>query len=76
MKLTNKETGITFTLTPKEAADFFYMKDNKGQFINWKEEYIIDYRDNEISNFKFFLIITSLLALGYASIYLFVQFNY
>ena len=76
MKLTNKETGITFTLTPKEAADFFYMKDNKGQFINWKEEYIIDYRDNEISNFKFFLIITSLLALGYASIYLFLQFNY
>ena len=76
MKLTNKETGITFTLTPKEAADFFYMKDNKCQFINWKEEYIIDYRDNEISNFKFFLIITSLLALGYASIYLFLQFNY
>ena len=76
MKLTNKETGITFTLTPKEAADFFYMKDNKGQFINWKKEYIIDYRDNEISNFKFFLIITSLLALGYASIYLFLQFNY
>ena len=76
MKLTNKETGITFTLTPKEAADFFYMKDNKGQFINWKEQYIIDYRDNEISNFKFFLIITSLLALGYASIYLFLQFNY
>ena len=76
MKLTNKETGITFTLTPKEAADFFYMKDNKGQFINWKEEYIIDYRDNEISNFKFCLIITSLIALGYASIYLFLQFNY
>ena len=76
MKLTNKKTGITFTLTPKEAADFFYMKDNRGQFINWREEYIIHNYDNEISHFKFCLIITSLLALGYASIYLFLQFNY
>jgi len=52
------------------------MKDNRGQFINWREEYIIHNYDNEISHFKFCLIITSLIALGYASFYLFLQFNY
>lgn len=76
MRLTNKQTGISFNLNPKQTADFFYMKDDKGEYINQFEEYIIQDTCKEISTFKFFLCIIGIISLGYASFYLFLQFNY
>ena len=76
MKLTNKETGISFSLTSKEAANFFYLKNDKGEYINHFNEYVIQETCSEISTFKFFLGCLGLLALCYCSFYLFLQFNY
>ena len=76
MRLTNKTTGSSFNLSPKEAAAFFYAKNAKGKFINVSEEYIIQDPKKEISPLKFWLGCMALLALGYASLYLFLQFNY
>ena len=76
MRLTNKETGISFSLNPKEAANFFYLKNDKGEYINHFNEYIIQDTCKEISTFKFFLGCLGLIALAYGSFYLFLQFNY
>tara|TARA_R100000654_G_scaffold66887_1_gene95312 strand:+ start:430 stop:657 length:228 start_codon:yes stop_codon:yes gene_type:complete len=75
MKITSKKTGHTFYLSKKEAADFFYTKNARGQYINTSEDYTIESEDN-ISNFKFYTNIVLLFALGYASLYLYLQFNY
>jgi hypothetical protein len=78
MRLTNKETGISFSLTPVKALDFFNMKNDKGEYINQLEEYFIDYNENckEISTFRFFLGMIGILVLAYACFYLFLQWNY
>jgi hypothetical protein len=76
MRVTEKQTGISFNLTPKESADFFYMKNKDGEFINNFDEYIIHNPKTEISQFQFYLMIISFIALGYASIYLFLHLNY
>ena len=76
MRLTNKQTGISFNLNSKEAADFFYMKNDKGEFINHSRDYIIKDTCREISSFKFFLGCIALISLCYASFYLFLYLNY
>tara|TARA_R110002012_G_scaffold1424_7_gene6068 strand:+ start:1196 stop:1432 length:237 start_codon:yes stop_codon:yes gene_type:complete len=78
MRLTNKQTGISFRLTPVKALDFFNMKNDKGEYINQLEEYFIDYNENckEISTFRFFLGMIGILVLAYACFYLFLQWNY
>ena len=76
MRLTNKETGISFSLNPKEAADFFYLKNDKGEYINKSEDYTIEDERNEISTFKFFIAMAGLVALTYCSLYLYFQWNY
>jgi hypothetical protein len=76
MRFTNKHTGSSFNLSPKEAADFFYAKNAKGKFINHSEDYIIQDPKTEISTFKFFLGCLGVLTLCYACFYLFLQFNY
>ena len=76
MKITNKKTGHSFNLNPKEAADFFYAKNAKGEFINSNDDYDIDYQENKISDYKFVLTCISLLALSYLSIYYYLQINY
>jgi hypothetical protein len=76
MKITNKKTGHTFNASPKEAADFFYAKNAKGKFINTSEDYLIQDPNTEISNIKFCCACLAMLALGYGSFYLFLQFNY
>ena len=76
MLITNKDTGSSFNLSPKETADFFYTKNAKGKYINSRQDYTIKDNKKEISDIKFFLAIIGLLALSYASFYLFLQFNY
>jgi hypothetical protein len=41
LKLTNKQTGHSFNLSPKEAADFFCTKNARKEFINPFEKYLI-----------------------------------
>ena len=76
MKITNKHTGFSFNLNPKETADFFYAKNAKGEFINKSEDYKIEDTYKEISTFRFFLLIVGLVALTYCSLYLYFQWNY
>ena len=75
MKLTNKKTGHSFNLSGKGAADFFYAKNAKGEFINKSEDYSINNK-NEISQLKFFLACVGLMALSLASFLLYLQLNY
>jgi hypothetical protein len=75
MKLTNKKTGHSFNLSGKGAADFFYAKNAKGEFINNKDHYSIN-KDNEISQFKYFITCFSLIALSLASFLLYLHLNY
>ena len=76
MKLTNKETGISFSLNPKETADFFYAKNAKGKFINKSEDYTLEDNHNEVSTFKFFIGMVGMIILTYCSLYLYFQWNY
>mgnify|MGYP003142504461 FL=1 len=76
MRLTNKNTGSSFNLSPKEAADFFYAKNGKGQFINDKDDYILKDTCREVSTLKFFLGITAMILLFFTSVYLFFYLNY
>jgi len=76
MRLTNKNTGNSFNLSPKETADFFYAKNGNGEFINSKDDYILKDTCREVSTFKFFITCISLFALCYAALYLYLQFNY
>ena len=41
LRLTNKQTGHSFNLSPKEAADFFCKKNARKEFINPFEKYLI-----------------------------------
>ena len=38
MKITNKHTGFSFNLSEQQAADFFYCKNAKGEYINKSED--------------------------------------
>ena len=76
MKLTNKHTGISFNLTEKETANFFYMKDNKGEFINHLKDFKLEDSHKEISTFKFFMGMVDMIILTYCSLYLYFQWNY
>ena len=42
MKITNKHTGFSFNLSEEQAADFFYCKNAKGEYINKSEDYTIE----------------------------------
>jgi hypothetical protein len=50
LKLTNKQTGHSFNLSPKEAADFFCKKNARKEFINPFEKYLIKDTNNEVGN--------------------------
>ena len=76
MKLTNKHTGFSFNLSEKQAADFFYAKNAKGDFINKSEDYTLEDSHKEISTFKFFMGMVGMIVLTYASLYLYFQWNY
>jgi len=76
MKITNKHTGFSFNLSEKEAADFFYCKNARGEYINTRKDYTIEDERNEISTFKFFMAMVGLVALTYCSLYFYFQWNY
>ena len=76
MKITNKQTGSSFILSPKETADFFYSKNAKGQFNNSPENYNIVDTDREISNTKFYFASVGLLILIISSFLLHLHLNY
>lgn len=76
MKLTNKKTGKSFNLSGKGAADFFYAKNARGNYINKVEDYTIDDSKDEISNLKFFLGCVGLFALLFGSAMLHIYLNY
>ena len=76
LKLTNKQTGHSFNLSPKEAADFFYTKNARKEFINPSEKYVIQNISNEVSTFKFWLCCIALILLFMGSILLHIQLNY
>tara|TARA_R110002012_G_scaffold39419_10_gene109071 strand:+ start:705 stop:935 length:231 start_codon:yes stop_codon:yes gene_type:complete len=76
MQLTSKKTGNSFNLSGKGAADFFYAKNAKGEFINKSDDYTINDSKNEISQLKFFLGCAGLMALCLGSFLLYLQLNY
>ena len=76
MKITNRKTGHTFNASPKEAADFFYAKNARGQYINNVDNYVIDDNKNEISNLKFFLGCVGMFVLLFSSFMLHIYLNY
>ena len=76
MKITNKQTGFSFILSPKETADFFYSKNAKGKFINTSEDYNIEDTERSISNTKFYFACVGLLALTVSSFLLHLHLNY
>jgi hypothetical protein len=76
MKITNKNTGHSFCLSPKEAADFFYLKNGRGEFINTSNDYIIEDKKELMSDFKFYLLCTGLIGLFMGSILLYIHLNY
>jgi hypothetical protein len=76
MKITNKHTGHSFNLSPKEVANFFYVKNSRGEFINTSEDYNI-HDDKEImTKFEFFLLCTSMVGLFIGSFLLHIHLNY
>jgi hypothetical protein len=76
MKVTNKQTGFSFILSPKETADFFYSKNAKGKFNNPPEDYKIEDFDRSISNTKFYFACAGIFALTIASFLLHLYLNY
>jgi hypothetical protein len=76
LKLTNKQTGHSFNLSAKEAADFFCKKNARKEFINPFEKYIVEDVSKEVSTFKFWLCSIALMVLFVASILLHIQLNY
>ena len=75
MKLINKKTGHSFKLNSKESAKFFYAKNAKGKYINFKDDYRI-VEEDVISDIQFFILIFALIALSIASFLLYIQWNY
>ena len=76
MKITNKKTGHSFNLSGKGAADFFYAKNAKGEFINSIDNYIVNDDSKEISDFKYYLCLASMMFLMVASAFLHIHLNY
>jgi hypothetical protein len=76
MKITNKQTGHSFNLSGKGAADFFYAKNANGEYINKKEKYSLNDDSNEISQVKFFLCCVGLVGLVLGSFLLHIHLNY
>tara|TARA_R110001599_G_scaffold208946_1_gene406195 strand:- start:13 stop:243 length:231 start_codon:yes stop_codon:yes gene_type:complete len=76
MKITNKQTGFSFILSPKETADFFYSKNAKGKFINTSEDYNIEDTDRKISNVKFYIVCIGLVVISVSSFLLHLHLNY
>ena len=68
MRFTSKKTGHSFNLSGKGAADFFYAKNAKGEFVNDDSK--------EISDFKYYLCLFSMMALMVASAFLHIHLNY
>jgi len=76
MKITNKHTGHSFNLNAKEAANFFYVKNSRGEFINTSDDYNIKDDEEIMSKFEFFLLCTSMVGLFIGSILLYIHLNY
>ena len=76
MKITNKKTGHSFNLNPKEAANFFYVKNSRGEYINTSDDYIIQDDDKFMDNIRFSLLCIGLIALFVGSILLHINLNY
>jgi hypothetical protein len=68
LKLTNKQTGHSFNLSPKEAADFFCKKNARKEFINPFEKYLIKDTNNEVSKAQFIFCCIALIVLFVTSI--------
>ena len=76
MKLTNKNTGQSFYLNTKEAADFFHAKNAKGLYINSSDDYIVRSTTKEITTLKFMLGGVAVLSVMLSCIYLFFTLNF
>ncbi len=81
MKITSKKTGLSFNLSGKGAADFFYAKvfnqDGRVKYLNKIDDYYIDIDDkDEISQTKFFFLCVGLILLFAGSILLYIHLNY
>jgi hypothetical protein len=76
LKLTNKQTGHSFNLSPKEAADFFCKKNARKEFINPFEKYLIKDTNNEVGKAQFIFCCIALIVLFVASILLHINLNY
>jgi hypothetical protein len=70
LKLTNKQTGHSFNLSPKEAADFFCKKNARKEFINPFEKYLIKDTNNEVGKAQFIFCCIALIVLFVSSILL------
>jgi hypothetical protein len=76
LRLTNKQTGHSFNLSAKEAADFFCKKNARKEFINPFEKYTIKDTSNTISTLQFWICSIALILLFISSILLHIQLNY
>tara|TARA_R100001530_G_scaffold96038_2_gene66801 strand:+ start:51 stop:281 length:231 start_codon:yes stop_codon:yes gene_type:complete len=76
MKITNKKTGHSFNLSGKGAADFFYAKNAKGEFINTSENYIVGDTKDKISDFKYYLCLAAMMVLMVSAAFLHIHLNY
>ena len=76
MRVTNKNTGLSFILSPKESADFFYAKNAKGEYINKPENYSFNDKTKEVSQLKFVLCCIGLMGLVISSFLLHIHLNY
>jgi hypothetical protein len=76
LRLTNKQTGNSFNLSPKEAADFFCKKNARKEFINPFEKYLIKDTNNEVGKAQFIFCCIALIVLFVTSILLHIQLNY
>jgi hypothetical protein len=75
VRLTNKNTGHSFRLNPKESAKFWYAKNANGEYINSKDDYSIE-EESEINDIQFYLLTFALIGLSIASFILYIQWNY
>ena len=76
MKITNKNTGHSFNLSGKAAADFWYSKNARGEYINKHEDYIVGDTSGQISDFKYYLCLAAMMVLMVSSAFLHIHLNY
>ena len=76
MKIKNKLTGNSFNLSSKEAADFFYAKNARKEYINTLEDYEIEDKSEEISDGKFYFLCVCLSFIMFSSFLLYLNLNY